>query len=744
MAIDPDDAVAPRAKQTRPSSFAQATAPLTLCLVALAAMPAYGGGVQALPDTSHTLEEIIVTAPARGLIGKADSATEGTVLPAQLQQRPVYRVGELLETVPGLIVTQHSGEGKANQYFLRGFNLDHGTDLEITVDDMPVNMRTHAHGQGYADINFFIPELADGIQYRKGTYSAVEGDFATAGAVHIGYVDRLAHDLLSVSAGTLGDQRLFGAMSRPLADGNLLVAGEFAHLDGPWRIPDNFRKGNALLRYSQGTPDDGFSLTGMYLIDAFHATNQIPERAVAQGLIDQYGALDPSDQGNTERYSVSGKYAAPLPDGQFKANLYVIGYNFRLFNDFDFALDFPSPINDQFKQQDHRHIYGGGASYSLDGALFGRAMENTIGIQTRTDDAHVTLSRTTSQVERFVVRDDYVTEFSGGLFAENKVRWADKLRTVAGVRADLYYGSDSSATGVPNQPGFDIRAVAHALNSGSTAKGLISPKLELILGPWNETEFYASAGRGFHSDDVRGAVTRLDTLGTAFNLFSGNNTIINQAKTPLLTAATGAEIGLRTGIVPHLQASVALFQLDLDSELTFSGDAASTSAGRPSRRRGVEISLFYTPFPWLIVDADFAFSRARFTDEDNGAADTIDGRTGGYIPGAAKINASAGITIDHLGPWEGGLEYRYFGPRPLLEDGSVRSGPTLLVNARVGYKVTEWLTAQIDIFNLFDSYAHQIDYYYPSQLPGEAQAVNDIHFHPVEPRSARFTVKMAF
>jgi hypothetical protein len=705
---------------------------------------ALASGVPTLDAGSQTLEEIIVTGQRKGLIGKADSATEGTVLPEQLQARPVYRVGELLETVPGLIVTQHSGEGKANQYFLRGFNLDHGTDIEITLDDMPVNERTHAHGQGYSDLSAFMPELASGIQYRKGAYSAAEGDFATAGAVHLGYVDTLDRDLLSVSAGTEGDQRIFGAASRRLADGSLLVAGEFAHLDGPWKIPDDFRKGNALARYRRGTPDDGFSLTAQYMIDAFHATNQIPERAVKEGLVDAFGAIDPSDAGNTERYSLSGTYAAGLAGGELRASAYFIGYNFRLFNDFDYALDFPSPINDQFKQQDHRHTYGAAIGYTTAGTFFGLPSDNNVGFQTRTDDIHLTLARTTLQVQRFIVRDDYVTETSGGLYAENRTAWADTFRTVLGVRGDIFYATDSSTSGVPDLDGVNVDALAHALNSGSTAKGLISPKAELIFGPWADTEFYASAGRGFHSDDARGAITRLDATGTALNLFAGNDTIVTQSKTKLLTAATGAEIGLRTGIVPHLQASAAVFLLDLDSELTFSGDAADTSAGRPSRREGAELSAFYTPFPWLVVDGDIAFSRARFQTEDDGSADTVPGHPGSYIPGSPKIIASTGVNLDHLGPWEGGLEFRYFGLRPLLEDGSVRSGPTALVNARIGYKVTDDITAEIDIFNLTNSHAHQIDYYYLSQLPGEARPVADIHFHPVEPISSRFTIRMRF
>jgi hypothetical protein len=693
-----------------------------------------GASALSLPSSAiaggvPTLDEVIVTASPTDLAGTADTASEGTVLKQQIDERPVYRPGELFETVPGLIVTQHSGEGKANQYFLRGFNLDHGTDIAISVDDMPVNIRSNAHGQGYSDLNFMIPELVRNLQYRKGPYFAEEGDFATAGAVHVNYVNELPHDLASVSAGTLGDYRAFSAASRPVGAGNLLLAAEYSHLDGPWIIPDNFNKGNLVLRYSQGTPENGFSITGMFMDDAFHATNQIAQRALTEGLISRFGAIDPTDGGSSERYSLSGKFAHTTEAGQFKVNVYFIGYTLQLFNDFDYSLVFPPPINDQFEQQDRRKIYGANVSYASSSKVFGLDTENTAGFQFRADDAHLGLARTTEQAVRFVVRDDHVIEASGGFYVENRTRWLDKVRTVAGLREDVFYGSDTSSL---------------AANSGVTSKGEFSPKASLILGPWAKTEFYASGGQGFHSNDVRGAVTTVDAFQTLINQQAGNNILVRQGKTPFLTKATGYEVGVRSAIVPHVQAEVALFDLDLASEATFNGDQAETSAGRPSRRQGIEVSTFYAPLPWLIVDADFAFSRARFTDADPGTADTIPGRPGNYIPGSAKIIASAGVTVANLEQWEGGLRYRYFGPRPLLEDGSVRSGPTVLVDARIGYKLTDQLRAQLDIFNLFNSRAHQIDYYYASQLANESAPVNDIHFHPVEPLSFRLTLAATF
>lgn len=677
--------------------------------------------------TAQSMEEVTVTGSA---IGASDAASQGTVSAQQLEEFPAYRPGELLESVPGLIVTQHSGEGKANQYFLRGFNLDHGTDIDIALDDMPVNLRTNAHGQGYSDLNFMIPELVSGIAYSKGPYFADKGDFDTAGAVSIDYVDTLPHDLASVSAGTLGDYRGFTAMSRPWGGGNLLAATEYDHVDGPWQIPDNFNKGNLVLRYSQGAPENGFSLTGMFMDDAWHATNQIPERAVEAGTINLYGPLDPTDGGSSERYSLSGKYADTDDSRQIKANVYAIGSALKLFNNFDGDVLFPAPIGDQFEQQERRQIIGGATSYTQFNKVFGRESDNTFGFETRTDFNHMGLSETTDAVPRFTVRDDRILETSGALYAENRTQWLDKFRTVAGLRQDVFYGSDNSAP--------------IAANSGSTAKGLFSPKLNAIAGPWQKTEFYVSYGQGFHSNDLRGALATVDALDTEINAQKGTPATVPQVKTPLLTKAEGYEAGVRSEVLPHVSVAAALFVLNLANEAIFDGDEAVTSVGRPSNRTGVELSASYAPLPWLSFSADFAFTRARFTAPDPGTADVEPGHPGTYIPEAAKAIASAEMAIQNLGAWDGGLRFRYFGPRPLIEDGTIRSGPTALFDARIGYRFNEHWHAQLDIFNVFNSRAHQIDYFYATQLPGEAAPTYGIQFKPVEPLSARLTLAASF
>jgi hypothetical protein len=222
------------------------------------------------------LDRVLVTAsPLPAMLGTADSASEGDVPRQQLEARPVYRPGELLETAPGLIVTQHSGEGKANQYFLRGFNLDHGTDLAITVDGMPVNMPTHGHGQGYADINWLMPELASGLTYRKGPYFADEGDFSSAGAVHIDYLDRLPSNLAELTAGSFGYARALAAAGAPLSGGTIIAAGELQHYDGPWTRPDDLNRFNSMLRYAKGDSENGVSLTGLAYGAHWNSTDQV-------------------------------------------------------------------------------------------------------------------------------------------------------------------------------------------------------------------------------------------------------------------------------------------------------------------------------------------------------------------------------------------------------------------------------------------------------------------------------------
>ena len=669
-----------------------------------ASLGAHAGGTQ-------ELDKVVVIGNATNLVGVADSANVGTVTQKQLEARTVYRPGELLEATPGLVVSQHSGEGKANQFYLRGFNLDHGTDLRTTVDGMLVNQRSHSHGQGWTDLNFVIPELATGLEYKKGPYYASEGDFSSAGAVSLKYANKLDQGIASVGFGQNGFRRVLLADSPQLGSGNFLYALEAEHNDGPFVRPDDYRKLNGVLRYSEGDAANGFNVTAMGYHAQWNSTDQIPKRAVDAGQLGRFDAIDPSDGGESHRYSVSGAWRRADATSSTKVNAYLIDWQLNLFSNFTYFLD--DPVNgDQFNQPDRRRTTGLNASQTWSQAGLGSESENTVGVQFQNDNIFNGLNRTKDRQILSTTRRDHTVETSVGIYAENSTRWAPWLRTVLGARADTYR--------------FDVKS-DNAANSGKVTATIASPKLALIFGPWSDTEFYVNAGGGFHSNDARGTTATVDPK-------SGGAA----EKVPPLVRSKGYEVGVRTSFIPGLQTSLSVYRLDFASELTFAGDAGTTQPGRPSRRAGVELANYYKLSDWLTVDADVAFARARINDND---PDGI----GLRIPGAVEGVASLALAVDNLGPWFGAVQYRYFGPRPLIEDNSVRSASTATLNGRIGYKISPTMRVELEGFNLTNRQASAIDYYYTSRLPGEpAAGVNDIHFHPIESRSVRVTLAVNF
>jgi outer membrane cobalamin receptor len=664
------------------------------------------------PDTSVSAGQraaIVVTGSRVSQIGIAESANAGVVTGKQLAARTVYRPGELLEVTPGLIVSQHSGEGKANQFYLRGFNLDHGTDLRTTIDGMLVNQRSHSHGQGWSDVNFLIPELAGTLDYHKGPYSAEDGDFAAAGSVSVHYLDKLPKTLVSLGTGENGYRRGLIAGSPEVAGGSLLYALELFHNDGPFTKGDNYRKINGVLRYSRGTEASSVNVTAMAYNGTYNATDQIPKRAVDAGTLNRFSAIDPTDGGKVHRYSLSAAWHASTENTATKINAYFINNRLRIYSNFTYFLD--DPVNgDQFAQPDDRTDTTLNASHSWQGTLFGHQSESTIGLQIQRDDIRNGLLSTKARQTVSVTRLDQIKETSVGGYFENTTHWADKFRTVFGIREDYY--------------DFNVKSSLDA-NSGKTHASLVSPKLSLIFGPWSKTESYLNVGTGFHSNDARGTVIAIDPK-------SGDPA----SRVPGLVRAKGAEAGIRTEIVPRLQSTFSIYGLDFDSELIFQGDAGTTSAGRPSRRLGFEFSNYYKPTHWLTIDADIAYAHARFRDPDP---------VGRRIPGAVEGVASLAASVDDLGPYFGALQFRYFGPRPLIEDNSVRSKSTTTLNGRVGYKIAPGLSMELEGFNLLNAKSSAIDYYYQSRLPNEGpEGQNDIHLHPIESRSARVTLNARF
>src|SRR6266850_6003358 len=638
------------------------------------------------------------------------AASAMTISGAEVNVRPFSRVGEALEVVPGLIVTQHSGEGKANQYFLRGFNLDHGTDLAIKVDGMPVNMPTHGHGQGYADINFLIPELIQSVNVRKGPYYADVGDFSSAGSVAIDYLNKLPKNLAEVTFGSFGYRRGVAAGSTAVGAGTMLAAIEGIKYDGPWDVSDNVRKINGVLRYSQGTATDGLTLTAMAYSNGWNSTDQVAQRAIDQGIIGRFGSLDSTDGGTSSRFSLSGNWAQSSEYGQSKVSAYIVRSDLQLFNNFTYFLD--NPINgDQFNQLDRRTLGGFDARHAFDWRFGGFEIQTRVGMQSRYDDIHVGLFKTEQRTVLSTVREDRVQEGNVGFWTDTTTRWNDWLRTTVGIREDVFAGRVLS----------DTRE-----NSGNAQATITSPKAGIVLGPWYKTEFYGNAGYGLHSNDIRGATITVDPIDKA----------TPQDRVPLLVRSKGAELGIRTKAVEGLTSSIAVFVLDFDSELLFVGDAGTTEASRPSRRVGVEWVNQYKPKPWLSFDLDVTYTHARFTDFD---------AAGNFIPGAPAWIASGAITLGSETGWFGALKARYFGPRPLIEDDSVHSLSSLIFNARAGYRFDNGLKLQLDVLNLFNAQTNQIEYYYLSRLPGEPiGGIADRHVHPTEPRAVRLTLAGRF
>jgi hypothetical protein len=649
-------------------------------------------------------DEIRIIGHYENAVGTSDAASQGYITPQLIEARPMQRPGEVLEYVPGVIITQHSGDGKANQYFLRGFNLDHGTDFLTTIDHMPVNMPTHAHGQGYSDLNFLIPELVSRVAYKKGPYFAEEGDFSSAGAADIDYYTKMPEGIASLGFGSNGYRRAMAANSFESGPGHLLYGFELFHNDGPWVNPEDYRKLNGVLRFSQGTNADGYTVSLMGYHGKWNATDQIPQRAVDDGTISRFDAIDPTDGGRTSRYSLSlDRHKTLANGGVFHMDVYAIKYRLNLFSNFTFFLDHPFPVGDQFEQADDRTIVGVTPSWVFTGKWDERQMINKVGLDARRDNIDVALYNTTARDRFKTVRSDKVAQTGVGLYYENTLQWTDTFRSIAGVREDFYNARVDSD---------------RAENSGTTSAHITSPKLNFIFGPFDRTEYFLNYGQGFHSNDARGTTMPVDPA-------------------PALVKTRGEEIGVRTEMVPHLQSSLSLWRLTLDSELVFKGDAGTTEASRPSLRRGIEWSNRYIPHNWLLVDFDVSVSRAQFTGSDPAGAGT-------YIPGAIDRVASLGVTVKDLGPWSGTVHARYFGPRPLNGDNSQRSQSSVIFSARASYKVDAKTSVNFDVFNLFNRKSNDIEYYYLSQRCPTCAPEKDIHFHPAEPRTARLALVMHY
>jgi outer membrane receptor protein involved in Fe transport len=715
------------------------------------------GDCQATPASGdcQPMEEVTVTAPRRELLGTASTASEGVVEDQEIQLTPDYRPGQILETVPGLIVTLHSGEGKANQFLMRGYNLDHGTDLETYVDDMPINQPTHAHGQGYTDLNFLIPELADAITYTKGPYYANVGDFGAVGSVRVNYRDTIP-DQASATVGSFGFGRLFTAASQPLGQGHLLEAVEVQHYDGPFVVPDDARKENAVLRYSDDGQDSGFSLTGMFYHQVWTNTTDIPFRAISQ--VGYFGSLDPSDGGHAMRASLSAQYHAHLGGGQFSASAFYIYNQLNLFNDFTQYL-FDPVHGDQEDQFETRHVIGSAADYTLPATVGAFDNEVLMGASTRYDildvgrlpsQGQVPLSaaETAGDPASFSNHDD-VNLFAGALYMQATTHWSSTVRSVLGVRNDYQHGTDDDLLAT-------LHETAGYTNGGAKGQSLLQPKGSLIYTPRDDLEFYLSAGEGFHSADLRG-------------VNQAGNPALDLPSTPLLAKQWGEEVGVRTGLRQNFTLTLALYNLWQQSETIIDPDVGMDTAGPPSERYGFEVNATYAINKYLEFYGSLSGNHARFTEPfDDGT-----GHLGTYITDAPAFTGSLALYLHDLGPWSGGLEYRYLGNYPLSSGPCVNAAavhdfpgvatsctnaPTApgqvngkgfgQLNLDVHYALPQGWTASLGVYNLLNTHAPAAEFWYVDRLQSEIatdpDGRADIHEHPLEPLMARFTIAKQF
>lgn len=640
---------------------------------------------------------LIVVGKALDLLGTADTATRGSANREELSQRPTLRRGELLEVVPGVVVTQHSGGGKANQYFVRGYNLDHGTDFHVGVDGAPGNYRTHAHGQGYADLNFIVPEFVERLDYIKGPFFADYGDLSTAGGADYQLVPYLEHGIASVSYGAFDYARFLIGDSWELGKGILTLGGEYSHENGPWNVQNDYNRYNGFAKWYAGDEDNFLSVTGLFHAGDWNSTDQIPERALESGLVDKYGSLDDTTGGETSRNTITLNTKRTEDDWSLKIDAWLGTYSLDLFSNFTYFTD---PVNgDQFEQSEDRIFSGLNVTFNKAHTLYGLDASTTVGFQTKHDWINdIGLYSTTNRVRTATTNLDDVYQGSYGLFIQNELFINDRARLITGLRGDLFY--------------FDVESVDTPADTNSEWDGILSPKLSFAYDLGYNSELYASTGLGFHSNDARGVTASEDPVDA-------------------LVRTQGAEIGLRTKAVENLSATIGLWWIQSDSEFVYVGDEGTTAPGPASTRYGIETAFYWRPNDHFTADFEYSWSFAQ-ADVPSGEIDEIDNSVPHVI--------SAGLTFGHDLGLYGSLRARYIASRPLVSDNNVtQSRDNLQVNARLGYK-WDHFDVSLDVLNLLDRNDRDIEYFYESQLPVEASPVEDVHFHPSEPRQVRVNI----
>ena len=612
--------------------------------------------------------------------------------------QPQGRPAQVLRLIPGFLAVEHSGgAGKADQYFLRGFDADHGTDVAFFADGMPVNLRTHAHGQGYSDLNFIIPETIEGLDVYKGAYLPEYGDFATAGAVNFRTRQVVQEGVVQATGGQFDTQRYMLMFSPTKDKVRTLFAAEGYYTNGPFQNDNRYFRSNLLGKMTTNlTGRDELSLTGTFQKSQWNASGEIPLRAVNDGTLDRFGAIDPSEGGKTLRSTARLNYHYDTTSGgQFFSNAYGQYYRLDLFTNFTF---FNDPANgDGIQQSDRRVVYGGDIGYKQRGEVLGLPSIGTVGFQTRVDNIHARLGTQTTRMPTGTTTDSDILEASYAPFVKAEVQPTSWMRRAGGLRAETFT--------------FDVRnrcAACVEQPAGRTNSGIVLPKMNLILGPWASTEFFANYGEGYHSNDARSAVA------------TGSSP---------LARAKSYEVGVRSKPwgPEGVELLATLWRLDLKSELVFVGDAGTTEIRGASRREGVEVAARGQVWGPLYVNGSFTWTHAEF-------------RNGDAIPLAPKYTAYGAVILKWPEGLTSQLQATYLGVRPLIEDRSMTSPSWITFDLSERYRLPMTLPhgsmeAFLFVQNLFNTEWEQAIFAFESRLRNEAAPVNDIHFVPGNPRT---------
>jgi len=627
------------------------------------------------------------------------AASSVTVAGGELSVRPRLRPADILETVPGLFAVQHAGGGKANQYFLRGFDLDHGTDLALFVDGVPVNMPSHGHGQGYADLHFVIPELVTVLEGYKGPYYSQFGDFATAGAVDMRLGSSLPESRASLTVGQFGILRALAMVSPDIgADWKVLLAGEAYAQNGPFEHPEKLQRFNGFARVTRDlSPSSTMTLTWMSNAGQWNASGQIPLRAVEAGVVDRFGTLDPFEGGATQRESLSLSFEGGGEQREFRVLVYAVRYDFRLYSDFTYFLK--DPVHgDMIEQTDDRTTVGLDARTSFHQHVQGMRFQTNLGLQARADAVDNGLFHDVHRERLSTTVDAGVQQTAIGLFAEEEARFTRWLAVTAGVRLDRADVSVEDRAFDPARPGNGA--------TGSRGAMLLSPKATAVFSPAPGLDLFLDFGRGFHSNDARGAVRRA-------------------APATLLVPATGYELGTRIRPWKPLTLNAAVFRIDLASEQVYVGDEGTTEPSAPTTRIGAELGARLSFGRWFFGDVDTTFTKATYR---------VNAANGNAVALAPTRTVTGGIGFrTHAGTF-GSVRLRHIGERPATEDRSILAEGWTIVDAQLGHRAGAF-ELSVDAQNLFDAGWREVQFATESRLANEPAKVKGISFVPGWPRT---------